>query len=329
MLLAKINGLKANAKNYSMGGKPGQFKFLQIANAYYTISFMNNLPRWRAYLALLRLHQPIGFFLLLWPTLWALWIASAGAPHFKIVALFIAGVLLTRSLGCVVNDIADRKLDGFVTRTEQRPLVTGKVSLKEAKLLFILLATLALLVVLQFNFLTLKLAALGLLLMCIYPYTKRYTHWPQLFLSLIFGGWSILMAFAAQTGKIPVMAWLVFMAGYLWCLAYDTIYAMVDRESDRQIGIKSSALALERYDILFIGLVELAFVLVLILIGIKLHLHWAYYSMLTFAAALLCYQHILIRERKPAACLKAFLNNAWIGALIFLGFFLSGHVAVC
>lgn len=325
MLLAKINGLKANAKNYFMRAKPGRFKFLQIAKAYYTISFMNNLPRWRSYVALLRLHQPIGLFLLLWPTLWALWIASAGAPHFKSVALFVAGTLLTRSLGCVINDIADRKLDGFVARTQQRPLVTGKVSLKEAKRVFIVLAVLALLVVLQFNLLTLKLAGLGLVLICIYPYTKRYTYWPQLFLGLIFGAWSILMAFAAQTGKIPSIAWLVFMAGYLWCLAYDTIYAMVDREEDRQIGIKSSALALDRYDVLFIAVVESIFVLLLILIGIRLHLHFAYYSMLTLVVGLLYYQHTLIKDRKPAACFKAFLNNAWIGALIFLGFFLSLH----
>ena len=299
MLLAKINGLKAKAKNYSTRTKLGRFKFLQIAKAYYTISRMNNLPRWRSYVALLRLHQPIGLFLLLWPTLWALWIASAGAPPFKSVALFTLGTLLTRSLGCVINDIADRKLDGFVARTRQRPLVTGRVNLKEAKLLFIVLATLALLVVLQFNFLTIKLAGLGLLLICIYPYT--------------------------QTGKIPTIAWLVFMAGYLWCLAYDTIYAMVDREEDRQIGIKSSALALDRYDVLFIAVVESVFVLLLILIGTRLHLHFAYYSMLILVVGLLCYQHYLIKDRKPAACFRAFLNNAWIGALIFLGFFLSLH----
>lgn len=325
MLLAKINGLKANAKNYSTRTKLGRFKFLQIAKAYYTISRMNNLPRWRSYVALLRLHQPIGLFLLLWPTLWALWIASAGAPSFKSVALFTLGTLLTRSLGCVINDIADRKLDGFVARTRQRPLVTGRVNLKEAKLLFIVLATLALLVVLQFNFLTIKLAGLGLLLICIYPYTKRYTYWPQLFLGLIFGAWSILLAFAAQIGKIPTIAWLVFMTGYLWCLAYDTIYAMVDREEDRKIGIKSSALALDRYDVLFIAVVESVFVLLLILIGTRLHLHFAYYSMLMLVVGLLCYQHYLIKDRKPAACFKAFLNNAWIGALIFLGFFLSLH----
>ncbi len=325
MLLAKINGLKANAKNCFIRGKLYRFKFLQIAKTYYTISFMNNLPRWRSYLALLRLHQPIGLFLLLWPALWALWIASAGAPHLKSVLLFIVGTCLTRSLGCVINDMADRKWDGFVTRTEQRPLVTGKVSLKEAKLLCIVLAILALLVVLQFNRLTIKLAGLGLVLICIYPYTKRYTYWPQLFLGLIFGAWSILLAFAAQTGKIPAIAWLVFMAAYLWCLAYDTIYAMVDREEDRRIGIKSSALALDRYDTLFIALVESVFVLLLILIGIRLHLHFFYYSMLTFVVGLLCYQHYLIKDRKPASCFKAFLNNAWVGALIFLGFFLSLH----
>lgn len=169
--------------------------------SYYTISDMNYLPRWRAYSALLRLHQPIGIFLLLWPALWALWIANAGAVDFKTLVLFIIGAVLTRSLGCVMNDIADRNLDGFVSRTQHRPLATGAVSLQEAILILIVLTSLAFLVVCQLNHLTIELAGMAIVLMAIYPFTKRYIKWPQLFLGVVFGAWSILMAFAAETGK--------------------------------------------------------------------------------------------------------------------------------
>lgn len=286
---------------------------------------MNNLPRSRlhGYITLFRWHQPIGIFLLLWPTLWALWIASAGAPHFKVVALFVVGTVLTRTLGCVVNDIADRDFDGLVARTKLRPLASGQVSLREAKILFVVLSVLAFAVVLQFNLLTIKLAFVGLALICIYPYSKRYTHWPQLVLGLVFGAWSVLMAFAAENGKIPAIAWLVFTAGYCWCLAYDTIYAMVDRDDDKKLGIKSSALSLDSYDTLFIALLGASLVLLLIVIGICLNVHSAYYVMLALATGLLLYQQYLIKDRKPERCFKAFLNNAWIGALIFLGFILG------
>lgn len=282
---------------------------------------MNYLPRWRAYIVFLRLHQPIGIFLLLWPTLWALWIASAGVVNFKIVSLFIVGAVLTRTLGCVINDIADRDLDGFVTRTQHRPLASGEVSLKEALFILIVLLLLALFVVWQFNRLTLELAVIAVVLMAVYPFTKRYIQWPQLFLGLVFGAWSTLMAFSAETGKIPAIAGLLGLAAYAWCVAYDTIYAMVDREDDRHIGIQSSALALGHYDVFFIAVIESAFVLILSLIGYSLHLRVAYYAMLTLVVGFLIYQHYLIKDRKPEACFKAFLNNAWIGGLIFLGFF--------
>lgn len=285
---------------------------------------MNNLPpRLRAYMVLFRWHQPIGIFLLLWPTLWALWIASAGTPPSKIVVLFVIGTVLTRTLGCIVNDIADRNFDGLVARTKRRPLASGQVSVKEATILFSALSVLAFMVVLQFNGLTIKLAFIGLVLICVYPYSKRYTHWPQLVLGLVFGAWSVLMAFAAEKGQIPAIAWLVFMAGYCWCLAYDTIYAMVDREDDKKIGIKSSALSLNRYDTLFIALLETSFVLLLIVIGFYLNLHVAYYVMLSLATLLLLYQQYLIKDRKPEHCFKAFLNNAWVGAIVFLGFILG------
>lgn len=289
--------------------------------AYYTISGMNYLPRWRAYITLLRLHQPIGIFLLLWPALWALWIASAGAVDFKMLALFIIGAVLTRSLGCVMNDIADRNLDGFVTRTQHRPLATGAVSLQAALLILIVLVLLAFLVVYQLNRLTLELAGMAVVMMAIYPFTKRYIKWPQLFLGFVFGAWSILMAFAAETGKIPAIAWLLFLAAYAWCVAYDTIYAMVDREDDRRIGIKSSALTLGQHDVIFIAIVESGFVLLLSIIGICLKVHWAYYVMLLWVVGLLVYQHYLIKDRNPKLCFQAFLNNAWIGGLVFLGFF--------
>jgi 4-hydroxybenzoate polyprenyltransferase len=292
-----------------------------MKSAYYTICRMNYLPRWRAYLALLRLHQPIGIFLLLWPALWALWIASAGAVNFKIVALFIIGAVLTRSLGCVMNDIADRNLDGLVTRTQYRPLATGAVSLQEAVLILIILTLLAFLVVYQLNRLTLELAGIAVAMIALYPFTKRYMAWPQLFLGIVFGAWSILMAFAAETGKIPNIAWLLFLAAYGWCVAYDTIYAMVDREDDRRVGIKSSAIALGHHEVLFIAGLESGFVLLLSILGLCLKVHWVYYVMLVLVVGLFIYQHYLIKDRKPAACFKAFLNNAWIGGLIFLGFF--------
>ena len=228
--------------------------------SYYTISGMNYLPRWRAYFALLRLHQPIGIFLLLWPALWALWIARAGAIDFKILVLFIIGAVLTRSLGCVMNDIADRNLDGFVTRTQHRPLATGAVSLQEAVLILIVLTLLAFLVVYQLNHLSIELAVIAAGMIGLYPFTKRYIAWPQLFLGIVFGAWSILMAFAAETGKIPSMAWLLFLAAYTWCVAYDTIYAMVDREDDKRVGIKSSAIALGPHDVKFIAVLELSLI---------------------------------------------------------------------
>lgn len=282
---------------------------------------MNYLPRWQAYLALLRLHQPIGIFLLLWPALWALWIADAGTVNFKIIALFTIGAVLTRSLGCVMNDIVDRNLDGFVTRTQHRPLATGEVSLKEALLILVVLTSLAFLVVYQLNRLTIALAGVALGMIVVYPFSKRYIRWPQLVLGIVFGAWPILMAFAAETGKIPAIAWLLFLAAYAWCVAYDTIYAMVDREDDKRIGINSSALTLGQYDVMFITVIESGFVILLSILGVCLSVHSVYYVMLLAVVGLLIYQHYLIKDRKPELCFKAFLNNAWIGGLIFLGFF--------
>ncbi|EDP45773.1 4-hydroxybenzoate octaprenyltransferase [Rickettsiella grylli] len=281
---------------------------------------MKDHPRYYAYFTLCRLHQPIGIFLLLWPTLWALWVAGLGVVPLRIILLFILGVILTRTLGCVINDIVDRNLDGHVRRTLHRPLVIGTVSVKEAILMVVALTALAFVVVCQFNRLTIGLASIALVFMTIYPLTKRYLGWPQLFLGLVFGGWPILIAFAAETGRIPPISGLLFLAAYSWCIAYDTIYAMMDRQDDQHVGIRSSALALGQYEVIFINTIETVFVFLLSVIGFYLKVHFIYYVMLLCVIGLFIYQHHLIKSRKPAACFKAFLNNAWIGGLIFLGF---------
>jgi 4-hydroxybenzoate polyprenyltransferase len=283
---------------------------------------MNRLYSLRVYARLLRLHQPIGSFLLLWPTLWALWIAGHGHPSAKLVFLFILGTFLMRSMGCIANDIADRQFDRFVMRTKNRPLATGEIEVKKAIVLLLFLACMALGIVLQLNLLTIKLALVGLALTCIYPYMKRFTYWPQGILGLTFS-WGIPMAFAAQQNAVPKIAWLLYMTAALWPLAYDTIYAMVDREDDQCIGIKSTAIFLGEKETLFIALLQCAFVALLALLGFWLKLHAGFYLMLSFAGGLLVYQHYLIKDRKPDCCFKAFLNNAWVGGILFLGFFLG------
>ena len=283
---------------------------------------MNQHYRFTAYLRLLRFHQPVGGFLLLWPTQWALWLAGNGHPSIRLVFLFTLGTFLMRGLGCVANDIADRNFDGFVTRTKKRPLVSGEITLKEALTLLLFLCFLALCVVLQLNYLTIKLSIIGLALALIYPYTKRFTYWPQWVLGLAFS-WGVPMAFAAQMNEVPAIAWLLFMSASLWPLAYDTIYAMVDREDDKKIGIKSTALLFGRNETLFIGIVQCTFIASLICLGRLLKLHGIFYIALSVAGGLLIYQHYLIKDRKSELCFKAFLSNNWVGALLFLGFLLG------
>ncbi|MDQ8038854.1 MAG: 4-hydroxybenzoate octaprenyltransferase [Rickettsiella sp.] len=280
--------------------------------------------RFRAYVHLLRIHQPIGSLLLLWPTLWALWLAGNGHPSLKLVILFTLGTFLMRGLGCVINDIADRNFDGFVTRTKKRPLATGALALKDALILLIFLCFVALCLVLQFNRLTIELSIIGLALALIYPYTKRFTYWPQWVLGLAFS-WGIPMAFAAEMNAVPLVAWLLFISASLWPLAYDTMYAMVDREDDKRIGIKSTALFWGHKETLFIGVIQSSFVALLACLGVLLKLHFVFYLALGFASSLLIYQHYLIKDRKPENCFKAFLNNNWVGALLFLGFLLGIH----
>ena len=272
-----------------------------------------------AYAKLMRLHQPVGFFLLLWPTLWAFWVASHGQPNKFLVFLFFVGALLMRSAGCVINDIADYRFDGNVTRTKNRPLVVGTVSIFEALLLFFSLLCMAFLLTFFVNHLTLLLAFFGAILAIFYPFSKRFTHFPQSFLGLAFA-WGVPMAFAAQTGHVSSIAWYLYLIAGLWTFTYDTIYAMVDREDDRKIGMKSSAILFKKFDILIILLLQIILLLMLIILGSKLNLNKYYYMAILVALCLFIYQQILVKRRNPKQCFKAFLNNQWVGLVMFLGF---------
>lgn len=276
----------------------------------------------RAYCQLMRWHRPIGSLLLLWPTLWALWIAGNGHPSLEIIVIFIAGVFVMRSAGCVINDIADRHIDGFVKRTKLRPLVTGQVSLREALLLFAMLCGIALVLVLQLNIFTVLLSGIGLVLATIYPFMKRITYWPQLVLGMAFA-WSIPMVFAAVLDQLPSITWWLFAAGVLWPFAYDTQYAMADREDDVQIGIKSTAILFGQYDRAIILLIQLLVLGILCYIGITLPLKTWFYVGLCLAILLFAYQHYLIKDRNPELCFKAFLNNQWVGLIVFVGIVVS------
>jgi 4-hydroxybenzoate polyprenyltransferase len=271
-----------------------------------------------ALLQLIRFDRPIGTLLLLWPTLWALWLAAQGVPDYKLLAIFLAGTFLTRSAGCIVNDLADRNLDGAVARTRARPLVTGAVTTGEAVTLFMVLMLAAFVLVLFTNKLTILLSLAAVVLASSYPFMKRYTHLPQLVLGAAFS-WGIPMAFAAQLGALPSALWLIYLGNLLWTMAYDTAYAMVDREDDLKVGIKSSAILFGQYDRLMIGILQLACLLCLYLAGLAFGLGATYNTSLVVAAMLFCYQQYLIRERRPEACFKAFLHNNWVGMAIFAG----------
>ncbi len=266
----------------------------------------------------MRLHRPIGIWLLLWPALWALWIAGEGRPDWKIVIIFIAGTVVMRSAGCVINDVADRHFDGFVARTKDRPLVTGQVSVRGALILFSILCLIALALVLQLNSYTIKISVVGLILAIIYPFTKRITHWPQLVLGMAFA-WAVPMVFAALTNHIPFLAWLIYVIAVLWPLAYDTMYAMDDREDDRKIGIKSTAILFARHDRLMIGILQMIILILLILAGLLLKLAFTYYGSLLITMGLMIYQQILLKNHQPPQGLRAFRNNNWIGLIVFIG----------
>ncbi|MBL0522751.1 4-hydroxybenzoate octaprenyltransferase [Aeromonas enteropelogenes] len=285
---------------------------------------MNLLTKERglAYLQLARIDKPIGTLLLLWPTLWALWLAADGLPNLWVLTVFVVGVFLMRSAGCVINDYADRNFDGHVKRTSGRPLPTGKVDPREALALFFVLALISFGLVLTLNSLTIAMSFVGLLLAVSYPFMKRFIPIPQLVLGMAFS-WSIPMAYAAQANALPAVAWLVFIANLLWTVAYDTQYAMVDRDDDLKLGLKSSAILFGRHDKRIIGVLQLATLLILLLVGQLMALGSSYYWGLLGAAVLFVYQQRLIRERQREACFQAFLNNNYVGALVFAGLVLD------
>ncbi|MCR4302501.1 MAG: 4-hydroxybenzoate octaprenyltransferase [Sulfuricaulis sp.] len=267
---------------------------------------------------LMRLHRPIGILLLLWPTLWALWIAGAGSPGGHVVLVFVSGVVLMRSAGCVINDYADRHFDPHVARTRDRPIAAGRVSSREALALFALLCLIAFALVLTLNRLTILLSFAGAFLAATYPFLKRHTQLPQFYLGAAFG-WGIPMAFAAQTGGVPPLAWVLFAANVFWAVAYDTAYAMVDREDDLKVGVKSTAILFGRHDRVMIFLFHMVTIVLLAMVGTLAHLGLGYYAGLTVALGLALYQQHLIRERERDGCFRAFLNNNWFGAAVFAG----------
>lgn len=274
------------------------------------------------YIELMRLNKPIGILLLFWPTLWALWLASGGKPSFSILLIFTLGVILMRSAGCIINDILDRHFDPHVARTCQRPLATGKVSVKSAFILASGLIFCAFVLVLFCNFLTISLAFLGLAFTLFYPLMKRFTHLPQVGLGVAFS-WGVVMAFAAETREISLSAGAVFLTSMIWPVIYDTMYAMADRIDDKKIGIKSTAILFNAMDKMIIALLQLLFIIFLIVVGLLFHLHLIYYQMLCLVFILFIYQQWLISDRDPKKCFKAFLNNHWVGLFIFFGIFLS------
>ncbi|MCC5796982.1 MAG: 4-hydroxybenzoate octaprenyltransferase [Methylophaga sp.] len=269
-----------------------------------------------AYVQLMRLDRPIGILLLLWPTLTALWIAGQGQPDWHLVIIFSLGVLIMRSAGCVINDFADRNVDGLVERTRQRPLATGALSAKHALACFFALLLLALFLVLQLDWLTIQLSLVALLLAVIYPFMKRYTHLPQIVLGMAFG-WAIPMAFAAQTGSVPAVAWLLFLANILWTTVYDTFYAMADRPDDLKVGVKSTAILFGEDDLTILKILQLSFLSVMLLVGLQLQMSLIFYLGLLVALLLFAYQQWIAEDRQPRQCVQAFLNNNWVGAVIF------------
>ncbi len=277
--------------------------------------------RWPEYRLLMRMDKPIGTLLLLWPTLWALWIAAEGFPDLGVLTVFTLGVFLMRSAGCVINDFADRKVDPHVERTKNRPLAAGRVSSKEALTLFAVLIFAAFFLVLLMNTLTIVLSFVAVLLAACYPFMKRYTHLPQVFLGAAFA-WSIPMAFAALTNSVPLVAWILFTITVLWTTAYDTMYGMVDREDDLKIGVKSTAILFAQFDRMMIGLLQALVVLALLGIGVLLQMSAAFYISVLLSTCLFFYQQILLKDRLSSLCFKAFLNNNWIGAIIFAGIFI-------
>lgn len=271
------------------------------------------------YARLIRLDRPIGIYLLLWPTLWALWIAAEGVPDFTILFVFVAGVVLMRSAGCAINDYADRDFDPHVARTKTRPLAAGHITPKEALLVFAVLAFTAFLLELLLNGLTIALSVVAVMLAATYPFMKRFHHLPQVHLGAAFS-WAIPMAFTAITGEMPpLVAWLLFVAAVLWTTAYDTMYAMCDREDDLKIGVKSTAILFGRHDRLIVGVLQVLMLLLLAWVGVLSGRGVWFWLGLLAAVGFSVYQQWLIRHREPMPSLRAFLNNHWLGMVVFVG----------
>ncbi len=275
------------------------------------------------YARLMRLDRPVGTWLLLWPALWALWVAGAGRPEPRVLIIFVLGVFVMRAAGCVINDYADRDIDPHIRRTRDRPLAARRVSPQEALALFGVLILIALCLVTRLDPLTIKLAVIGALLTVSYPFLKRFFPLPQLYLGISFGGWSVLMAFAAEAGVLPRVAWVLYIAAVMWAALYDTIYAMVDREDDLKIGVKSSAILFADMDKFLIGTMQLMMLWALVLVGRNMHFGNWYYAGVLGAALLFLWQQWLIRKREPGGCLRAFLNNQYVGLVIFVGILLQ------
>ncbi|QDH68789.1 4-hydroxybenzoate octaprenyltransferase [Marilutibacter alkalisoli] len=285
-----------------------------------------SVPLWKRklqlYWQLVRGDRPIGWLLLLWPTWWGLWLAAGGVPPLWTLFVFSAGVWLTRSAGCVINDYADRWLDPHVERTRGRPLATGAVSGREALAVFAVLMLAAFALVLTMNRLTVYLSLVGVVLAASYPYLKRYTYLPQVYLGMAFG-WGIPMGFAAVQGEVPALAWLLYAANILWSTGYDTWYAMVDREDDLRMGSKSTAILFGDMDLIAQGVLYTLFLVAMALVGQRAGLGSWYWAAMLVAALLVAWEFALARKRQPAACFRAFLHNHWIGAVLFIGIALA------
>jgi len=278
--------------------------------------------KWLAIKLITRMDKPIGSYLLLWPTYWALWIACDGWPSLHLLVVFSLGVFVMRSAGCVINDIADMNIDGKVERTKNRPLVAGLMTKDEAISLFGVLIGIALGLVLTLSWATIYLSIVALLLAASYPFMKRYTQLPQVVLGAAFS-WGMIMAFSEAQGEIPIMAWLLFTANLLWTVAYDTMYAMVDRNDDVEIGVKSTAILFGHNDKRIVGFLQLLVLGLLLTVGDMLAFGWPYQLSLVVAAGLFAYQQMLLINRERDKCFQAFLHNHWVGLVVFIGIFIE------
>ncbi len=276
---------------------------------------------------LMRLNKPVGTLLLLWPTSWALWLASLGQPSFKHILLFSSGVVVMRAAGCVINDYWDRDLDGQVARTQARPLATGQLTAIQALMTFVLLVSLGACVAFALGWQVFCWSIVGLFLAIIYPLMKRITHWPQVILALAFN-WGIILAFIAVRGEVTLLGWWLFFIAAQWTVMYDTAYAMVDREDDLSSGIKSTAVILGRHDRLFMAVLQIVIIIQLFLLEYYARLGTIFLLSVGLASGLFIYQQYLMRDRLPEHCFRAFLNNQWVGYVLFSGFYFSDYTSM-